>query len=172
MRIFRLAVRAAGAALAIAAAAAAGACEPPLDEEPLPCRNAEPGRAELGIGNRDTGFQPLADGEDVQGLFGTQGMHMVIVSVRVRDLEKAGVGGRGNRLELALLHAGEVVGGTVNEVQPTTSEGGFDEFLGLRPVFTVADVMPLEGELVDVEASVTDGCGRDLPALRSWRLRF
>ena len=156
--------------LLLALALLLAACEPPMDVEPLPCRNVLPGTAELGIGNLATGFQPRDDDAEVYVEFGPQGMHMLIVSVRALDLEKPSVGGGGNRLRIGIRHDGYVVGGTVSEVQPQVIDERTSDFLGLRPIFTVAEIDELVGEDIYVEAIVTDGCGREIKTGQTWSL--
>ena len=146
------------------------ACEPVPDEEPLPCRNLEAGVADLGAGDLDSGYQELVDGDEITIVFGPQGMHMVTVSSRVIDLEPAQAGGIGNEVSLAVRVGGEVVGGVVSDMEPASQVGEVSDFLGIRGVFTEAEVDRLYGELAEVEVVVRDGCGRDLTAQRELRL--
>jgi len=140
-------------------------CEPPPDVEPLACRKAAPGEAELGAGDLATGFIPLEDGEEVPVVFGPQGMHMIVVSIQVDDLEAAEVGSLGNHVQVAMVLEGEVVGGTVIDMEPMAN-GDLSEFLGLRAVFTVAEIQEVIGEVIEVEGAVVDGCGRELETSR------
>lgn len=137
-------------------------CEPPPDVEPLACRNPEPGVAEIGIGDLNTGFISLEDGDDLPLIFGPQGMHMVVLSARVEDLEVGSVGGSGTEIAAALRQDGEVVGGVSQEMTPTSDSGGVVEFLGVRAIITVAEVEDIANQYADVEITVTDGCGRAL----------
>ena len=146
------------------------ACEPEPDVEPLPCRNAEPGVAALGAGDLSTGFLPVDDGDDLPLVFGPQGMHMVVVSVRVEDLEPAQAGGIGNRVTVAVRHDGEVVAGTLADMQPSVEQQHLSDFLGIRAIFTAAEVELLDDEEADVEVTVRDGCGRELVDERPQRL--
>ncbi|MBW1881494.1 MAG: hypothetical protein JRI25_18375 [Deltaproteobacteria bacterium] len=141
------------------------ACEPPPDVEPLACRKAAPGEADLGAGDLAAGFIPLEDGEDIPVIFGPQGMHMIVVSIQVRDLEAAEVGTMGNHVQVAIREQGEVVGGTVIDMEPLTS-AEVSEFLGLRAVFTVAEIQDVIGKVIEVEGIVRDGCGRELETAR------
>jgi len=157
-------------ALALLFGVAALGCEPPEDVEPLPCRNPDPGLAELGRGDLATGFLEAVDGEDIPLVFGPQGMHMVVISARVIDLEPSRAGGIGNRISVAVRSDGVVVGGTVNDMQPSEEDDESTDFLGIRAIMTAAEVELLDGELADVEVIVRDGCGRELSAERSLRL--
>ncbi len=144
-------------------------CEPPPDVEPLPCRNPEPGVAELGVGDLSTGFLQVVEGDDIPVVFGPQGMHMVVVSSRVLNMEPAQAGGIGNRVSVALRHDGVVVGGTVNDMQPSADTPAGTDFLGIRAVITHAEVEDLDQVVADVEVVVRDGCGRELVAERELR---
>ena len=46
----------------LCAVLALAGCRPPADVEPLACRNAEAGEAQLGMGDLDTGFVAAPDG--------------------------------------------------------------------------------------------------------------
>lgn len=146
------------------------ACEPEPDVEPLPCRNAEPGVAELGAGDLASGFLEIADGDDIPVVFGPQGMHMITVSTRIVDMEPAQAGGIGNRVSMAIRWEGEVVGGTVNDMQPSEVIGDTSSFLGIRGIITEAEVEILDEQIAEVETIVRDGCGRELKASRNLRL--
>lgn len=146
------------------------ACEPPPDVEPLACRNQEPGEGEVGVGNRSTGFIPLVDGEDVEIVFGPQGMHMVVVSMRLQNLELPEAGGIQNRVAVAIRLNGELVGGTVGELRPSAIRGDTTEFLGMRAILTMAEIEPLDGREVEIAITVRDGCGRDIEAAMIVRL--
>lgn len=145
-------------------------CEPEPDVEPLPCRNPEPGVADLGEGNLATGFLDLDDGQDLGVVFGPQGMHMVIVSARVAGMEPAQAGGIGNRVTVGIRHEGVVVGGTVADMQPSAEDAEFTDFLGIRAIITAAEVEELDQVEADVEIIVRDGCGRELVVERALRL--
>ncbi len=145
-------------------------CEPEPDVEPLPCRNPEPGLADLGEGDLASGFVDLQDGDELPLIFGPQGMHMVVVSARITDLEPAQAGGIGNRVTVAIRHEGEVVGGTVADMEPSEAVGETTDFLGIRAIFTAAEVELLDEALAEVEVIVRDGCGRELAAERPLRL--
>ncbi len=156
-------------ALLVALLASLVGCEPEIDIEPLPCRNRDPGVADLGPGDLATGFLPVEDGDKMFVMFGPQGMHMIVVSVVVDDFERPSVGGAGNEIAIAIRHDGDVVGGTVTHVFPSM-KGDTASFLGLRAVFTQAEVDDLADKLADVDVTVRDGCGRAIVATRSIRL--
>ena len=145
-------------------------CEPEPDVEPLPCRNPDPGVAELGEGDLASGFLELVDGEDLSVVFGPQGMHMVHVSSRVVGLEPAQAGGIGNMVSVAIRYEGEVVGGVVADMKPSAVQGDVSDFLGVRAIITAAEVDLLDQQVADVEIIVRDGCGRELVAERPLRL--
>ncbi len=149
---------------ALVALAAGLGCNPPADVEPLACRNPEAGRASLGAGDLEIGFVPLAEGDAVALEFGPQGMHMVVLSVRVEDLETASVAGLGNEVSLGLYEDGALVGGTVGDLTPVEAADGAAEFLGMRAIITAAEVEDVGDRMAWVEATVVDGCGRELVA--------
>ncbi len=144
-------------------------CEPEVDVEPLPCRNRDPGIADLGAGDLATGFLPVEDGDKMFVMFGPQGMHMIVVSVVVDSFERPSAGGAGNEISVAIRHEGEVVGGTITHVFPAMN-GDTASFLGLRAVFTQAEVDELADKLADVDVTVRDGCGRAIETTRSVKL--
>ncbi len=136
------------------------ACRPAPDEEPLPCRNDEPGEALLGAGDLGTGFLELED--ELLVAFGPQGMHMVILSLRVWDMEEPAAGGFGSEVRIAMLDDGEVFGGTLATLTPSVEEVEYVEFLGLRAVITAAEVEGVTGRPIELVGTVIDGCGREL----------
>jgi len=147
--------------LALVATTAAGCAGDPA------CTAPEPGSAEIGLGDLDQGFTPMSDGVEVPIVLGPQGLNMIVVSVRVSDLEPSGAGSY--RVGVAIELDDQVVGGTVGELVPVDG-GDASDFLGLRVIVTVAEVRPLDGALVDLVADVTDGCGRVIEAVRPVRL--
>lgn len=138
-------------------------CEPEPDVEPLPCRNVEAGTAELGAGDLSSGFVPLSDGGRMMLSLGPQGQHMLTVSIRVSNLEMPSASARRLRTTVAVVKDGDMVGGTVSQLAPT-SQGGMSEFLGLRAIITADEIAPLMDGTTKIEGAVTDGCGRELPA--------
>ena len=149
---------------------AAAACEPAEDIEPLACRNEIAGEALVGTGDLGSGFQFLTAGDDVPVMLGPQGMHMVIVSVRVSNLEMPGAGVGNVRVSIALVHEGEVVGGTVGEIKPGRVQGGETDFLGLRAIITADEVHKLTEGLAQLDVVVYDGCGREIKAATAAQL--
>lgn len=143
------------------------ACRPAPDVEPLPCRNPEAGLAELGKGDLDTGFIALEDGDEIEVVFGPQGMHMIVVSARIVDFEAAGAGGTGTDVSVAIRYGGEILGGTVGQLEPSLETEDGVEFLGIRAVFTVSEIEPFDGVPAEVEMVVVDGCGREISAERT-----
>ena len=147
------------------AALALTACD---STEDLECLNPDPGIAEVGAGDLTTGFIELADGDDISVVLGPQGLHMIVVSGRVSDFEmptRAPI-----HVEIGIRADGAIVGGTVSDLEPSGSTGGAVELLGLRAVFTVEEVRPLDGRLAQVELVVVDGCGRRVESTRTVRL--
>ncbi len=144
-------------------------CGPEPDVEPLPCRNAEPGSAELGAGNLETGFVTVADGSEFSIVLGPQGQHMVTVSVRVRDLEMPSSVADRLRTAVAIRKDGALVGGTVSEVAPVMMQESAN-FLGLRAIITADEIAPLTTGAAQLETTVTDGCGREISASLNSRL--
>lgn len=138
---------------------------------PDQCENPEPGVAELGLGDLDSGYVPATDGGDVRVVLGPQGLHMIVVSVRVWQLE-APPAGEPCHLGVAIDHDQQLVGGAIADVMPVAGAGGATDFLGLRTTFQISDVRALDGELVQLVANVTDGCGRSIQATRTLRLYF
>lgn len=151
--------------LALLAALALAACDSTAE---LECLNPEAGVAEVGAGDLTTGFIELEDGDEVRVVLGPQGLHMIVVSGRARDFEmprEAQI-----HVEVGVRAGGEIVGGTVANVEPSSFSDGAVELLGLRAVFTVAEVRPLDGQLADVELIVVDGCDRRLESTQRVRL--
>ncbi len=144
------------------AAVLATACNPPEDVEPLACRNEDPGTATLGKGDLNAGFITVEEGDPLAVLFGPQGMHMVVVSVQVENLETSSAGGLGNDVSIGMWQDGEIIGGTKGDLIPVEAAGGLSEFLGLRAVITVAEVETVGNQDAYIEATVVDGCGREL----------
>ena len=148
-------------ALAAAALLATG-CNPPSDIEPLACRNEDPGVAALGMGDLDKGFTPVEEGDTLPLVFGPQGMHMVVLSVQVDNLEASAVSGLGNEVAIGLYQDDEVVGGTKGDMVPVAGSEDVAEFLGIRAIITAAEVEEFGNQVAYVEATVVDGCGREL----------
>lgn len=157
--------------LAIAGFALA-ACEPPADEEPRPCKNPEPGTAQLGCTSDEMEFMPLQDLQDVFVQFGPQGQHMLTLSDRIEGMERATAGGIGNPMNYAIRVDGELVGGFVTDgLPPTETDGEIDYFHNIRGIFQAAEVEPLLGLVAEVEMTVGDGCGRPITAVQNVTLR-
>lgn len=124
--------------------------------------------AEIGLGDLDTGFQPMADGDDVMVVLGPQGLNMIVVSVRVDSMDPGE-----HHVTVEVDHSGDLVAGAVADIVPEESPPDpAAYFLGLRVVFAVDEVRPLDGQLADVTATVTDACGDPVVATRSVRLRL
>jgi len=150
--------------LVLAVAAALAGC----GGDALECANPEPGVVEVGVGDLDTGFTPVGDGDDVLVVLGPQGLHMVVVSARVQGFEMPAAGEM-CQVAAGIRSHGELVGGTVGRMDPelVVEQPGTALFLGLRAAFTIEDVRPLEGTEAQLEVVVTDGCGRELEGSRT-----
>lgn len=145
------------------------ACEPAPDVEPLVCRIAEPATLTVGLGDLGTGFVEIEDGDDVPVVLGPQGLHMIVVSVRLDQFEMPSLGDQ-TKVSIAIRQDGELVGGLAGDLPPTTVAGESVEFLGLRAEFVVAEIEPFVGKRADIVVTVLDGCGRDIRVSRSLRL--
>ena len=154
----------------VAVLASLAACVPAADVEPLVCVHPEAAVAELGAGDLETGFLPVEDGSDLQIVLGPQGLHMVVVSVRLQGFEMPPIGQDSSPIEVAIRHEGGVVGGALEELAPTVVDTELVEFVGLRAVFAIAEIKTLDGELADVAISIEDGCGRDVRVSRKLKL--
>jgi hypothetical protein len=153
----------------VAVAVGLAACT--AGDGPPECANPIPGRAEIGFGDLDTGYHAAAEGSDAQVVLGPQGLHMVVVSIRVQGFE-APPAGEASHVTVAIEHGGQVVGGAIGDLSSTPGADDASDFLGVRTVFNVADVRALEGEMVELVATVTDGCARPIEATRTVRLYF
>ena len=146
-------------------------CDPAADVEPQVCRIPMPAIGELGLGDKATGFIPVEPGDPVQVVLGPQGLHMVVLSVRLEGFELSSVGGERTRLQAAVRESGKVVAGAKDPaVKPAVVEGERVEFLGIRATFQADEVDPFNGRMADVSITVRDGCGRDIRASDQLRL--
>ncbi len=151
---------------------ALAACEPPPDVEPIVCESAEPGRAELGLGDRSTGFLPLEDGTTVNVVLGPQGLHMIVLAMRLEDFELPTAGSPRTLIRMEVLHEGQLFAGTEEPVPPIIRADGTVEYLGIRTIVQVAEVVPYEGAVVEASGTVFDGCGRPVLAKKTLRLHI
>jgi len=153
-------------ALAALAAVTAGAC---AGGDTRSCPPGPPGVVEVGLGDLDTGFVAIDDGDEVTVVLGPQGLHMVVVSARVYAMQMPPMDATTVRMAVAIRAGGRVVGGTVADVVPASplEDGARVELLGARAVFTVEDVRALDGVAAELDVVVTDGCGRELRGTRT-----
>ncbi len=122
--------------------------------------------AEIGLGDLATGFSPMSDGTEVPIVLGPQGLNMIVVSVRAVDLAPSADGA--HPLAVGVYHGGEVVAGAIGTLEPVPAEdGSAADFLGLRVVFTLSEVRPLDGQPAEVQATITDGCSQPVLATRT-----
>ncbi len=147
------------------------ACDPAEDIEPIVCKNPAPATGSLGLGNKQTGFLDVQTGDSVDVVLGPQGLHMVVLSVRLDGFEMPSVGGNRTRVRAAVRESGKVVAGAVEAAaRPSVETGDRVEFLGIRATFQADEVDPFHGLLADISITVRDGCGRDVRAADSLRL--
>lgn len=156
--------------LCLALLVVAVACEPAPDVEPMVCRTTAPVEAELGGGDLGTGFVDIENGGALTIVLGPQGLHMVVVSLRLQNFELPSAGGGRIPLSVAVRLGDEVVGGTWGDFVPSDVRDTEVEFLGLRAVFTVSEIEPLVGQSAEVVATLRDGCGRNVRIARSLKL--
>ncbi len=148
------------------------ACEPEPDVEPLVCTIEEPGIATLGLGDQSTGFLDVEEGSAAQITLGPQGLHMIVVSVRLEAFEMPRLTSVPTGLQIGIWLDEEVVGGVVEQVAPSLETADFVEFLGIRSIITVEDLHTLDGQMSRIEVEVIDGCGRAIVAERSLELHI
>ena len=146
------------------------ACEPAPDVEPSACHNPEPGVAELGTGDENTGFKPTADGDNALVTLGPQGLHMILVSVKLKNFETPAAGSGPSRLWLSVRNQDTLLGAIPATESPKTLDDQTVVFLGLRPVMTLDNVADYFGQLSEVEVTIRDGCDRLIHAKRTVRL--
>ena len=158
------------AAICCSSVALAVACVPAADIEPAACRNPKPAIAELGTGDLNTGFKPLADGADALVTLGPQGLHMILVSVKLTGFETPAAGSGRSQLWLSVRNQETFLGAIPATEKPVTIDGQTVAFLGLRPVMTLDNVSDYFGKLSEVEVTIRDGCDRMIHAKRTVRL--
>ncbi len=155
------------AAIGVALLVALVACDPAPDVEPQVCRKPEAAVPELGVGNLATGFQSIEDGAGVTVALGPQGLHMVVLSMRLTGFELPTAGAKRTRVRASVRDQGKVIAGADDpSVQPSKIDGDQVEFVGIRAIFQADEVDPLDGVLADFHISVRDGCGREIEATR------
>lgn len=135
------------------------------------CRNPEPGWVEVGVGDLGSGFVAVTDGREIEVALGPQGLHMIMVSARAWSFESSWASAT-CRVTVAIVHEGTLVGGNVADVAPADTRSDPVEFLGLRAPFTVQEVRPLDGELVEVVVTAKDDCDRNVEGSRTFRLKI
>jgi len=154
----------------IACLGAVCACVPAPDIEPSACKNPKPALAELGTGDLNTGFKPLADGDDALVTLGPQGLHMILVSVKLTGFEAPAAGSGRSQLWLSVRNQDTFLGAIPAQEKPVAVDGQSVAFLGLRPVMTLDNVSDYFGKLSEVEVTIRDGCDRLIHAKRTVRL--
>jgi len=148
----------------------AWACVPDADIEPTACQNEQPGTMEVGGGDMATGFKVLHDGDNALVTLGPQGLHMILVSVKLQNYEAPQVGAGRTVLWLSLYHGDKLLGATPVTQEPTVQPDGTMVFLGLRPTITADDAKAYFDKLATVEVSLRDGCDRMVTGKRVVKL--
>ncbi len=157
-------------ALTLLLFAAAWGCVPDADVEPTSCHNPLPGTMEVGGGDMATGYQPMMDGDNALVTLGPQGLHMILVSVKLKNYEAAQVGAGRTQLWLSLYSGSKLLGATPVTQEPTMQADGTMVFLGLRPTITADDAKIYFDKLATVEVSIRDGCDRMVTGKRVVKL--
>ena len=146
------------------------ACVPAPDVEPSACRNPLPAVAEIGSGDENTGFKPMADGDNALVTLGPQGLHMILVSVKLTGFEAPSAGSGQSKLWLSVHNQDTLLGAIPATESPIVLDDQNVVFLGLRPVMTLDNVSDYFGKLSEVEVTIRDGCDRLITARRIVRL--
>ncbi len=170
MRLDRFRRHVALGAWALATGCLLTSCEPAPDIEPSACRNPVPAVAELGTGDLNTGFKPMADGADALVTLGPQGLHMILVSVKLTGFEAPPAGGGRSQLWLSVRSQDTFLGAIPATEKPVVLDDKTVAFLGLRPAMTLDNVSAYFGKLSEVEVTIRDGCDRLIHAKRMVRL--
>ncbi len=145
-------------------------CTPNADVEPTSCHNDQPGSMEIGGGDMATGYKALKDGDNALVTLGPQGLHMILVSVKLKNFEAPQVGSGTSKLWLSVYHGDKLLGATPVTEKPVQLGDTTVVFLGLRPTITADDAKAYFGDLSTVEVSIRDGCDRVVQAKRVVRL--
>ena len=132
-------------------------------QQQLPCDFPEAASLLVGGGSPHTGFIELADGEDMAGSLGPQGLYMVTPGLRATNIYP-GKGGRIGHVEDPVVHIRIIDGGAnVGGFGPArlgltaTTDGA--ERLGIWAPFE-DNLSKYLGKTVTLEADVTDACDR------------
>ena len=167
-----------GLALVIVCCFALAACDPPPGPGPgidgdagavapsmVDCAIDEPMFLAVGGGSSLTGFVDLADGADMTGVLGPQGLYMVTPSIRGRGMYPGTAGRVGNaddpQIVIEVLAGGAVVGGSARENLGLTSTPDGYEKLGIFTPFE-GNVSEYAGREVTLRATVSDACGNTI----------
>jgi len=163
---------------AIALGAVLGACTAPEAPADSPYESPDAGPAEvvdcaadeapmllLGGGSSLTGFVNLADGDDMTGVLGPQGLYMVTPSIRSRGVYPGSAGRVGNRndpqIVVEVFSGGALVGGSAREhMGMTPTPDGFER-LGIFVPFEGL-LSEYVGSQVTLRATLTDACDREV----------
>jgi hypothetical protein len=120
-----------------------------------------PASIEVGGGNLDTGFVPVADGDRMPVFNGGNGALWLFVSVRLHDFESP-ADGLTTEVGVTVWDADLRIGGVSVSALPV--DAGLDTvvFLGLPALFRSGAASSLieSGQPVRVRATVRDACGR------------
>lgn len=156
--------------LLVVLAIAGWGCVPDADVEPTSCHNEQPGTMEIGAGDMATGYKPMHDGDNALVTLGPQGLHMILVSVKLQNYEAPQVGAGRTQLWLSLYHGSKLLGATPVTQEPMMQADGTMVFLGLRPTITADDAKAYFDKLATVEVSIRDGCDRMVTGKRVVKL--
>ncbi len=156
--------------LGIALAGWLAGCVPAPDVEPSACQNPVPATAEIGTGDENTGFKATADGDNALVTLGPQGLHMILISVKLIGFEAPAAGAGQSRLWLSVRNQDTLLGAIPATESPLPVDATSVVFLGLRPVMTLDNVSDYFGKLSEVEVTIRDGCDRLITARRVVRL--
>ncbi len=159
------------AALALAPAACTAGGVPPADDDddvgpdaaPIDCTFSEAASVIAGGGTVQTGFLALADGADMDVTLGPQGLYMVTPAIRASGMypgRSGSVGDAGDPLVVIELYKdGVQIGGSAQARIGLTPGPSGAELLQIFSPFT-AELATYDGQLVTIQATVSDACDR------------
>ena len=158
------------ATLALASAACTAGGVPPADDDddgpdamPIDCTFTENASVVAGGGTLQTGFLALADGAEMDVTLGPQGLYMVTPAIRVNGLYPGRSGSVGDASDpmvvIELYKDSAQVGGSAEARIGLTPGANGAELLQIFSPFT-AELATYDGQLVTIQATVSDACDR------------